>query len=234
MRVRDLQHGVVTEEVRAMLNHRCALGAAFVLLLTLSMGCSSSGTISAPSSSSQGGSATIVGTFSGATSGPSVREANSASSTITVTVVGTGISATVGPGESFTLNGVPTGDVTLQISSASGTLAQVMIPAVQNQEQVRVAVSVRGSSASITITERTMPANGNQARVRGAITSIDSIARTFVVDGVTVSVPANMPVSGDDHALAFADLKVGQRVTVTGTFSGAILVASKIVSGEEN
>jgi hypothetical protein len=125
---------------------------------------------------------------------------------------------------------VPTGNVTLQVSENGNVLAQVMIPSVQNQEQIRVTVSVRGSSASITITERTQPAASSQARVQGPITSINMGALTFVVDGVTVSVPGTAVIRGkdDDRTLTFAALKVGVRVTVSGTLSGATLVASEV------
>jgi Domain of unknown function (DUF5666) len=152
-----------------------------------------------------------------------------------VSVVGTSIAATVAPGESFTLRGVPTGTVTMQISGA-GISAQVTIPAVQNQEQIRVTVRVNNSGASITISERTAPTNNsNQARVQGTITSINPQALTFVVEGVTVSVPPGVPITGDDHTLAFTDLKMGDRVTVNGNLSGATLVASKVqVDDSEN
>ena len=67
------------------------------------------------------------------------------------------------------------------------------------------------------------------ARVAGPITSIDTTALTLIVDGVTVSAPAGTAIqSGQDHMLAFSSLKTGERVTVTGTFSGATLVASRI------
>jgi len=145
-----------------------------------------------------------------------------------VSVVGTSIAATVASGESFTLRGVPTGNVTVQISGA-GISAQVTIPAVQNQEQIRVTVRVTDSSASITISERTAPTtNSNQARLQGAITSINAPTLTFVVEGVTVNVPAGVPITGNDHTLAFTDLKMGDRVTVNGNFSGTTLVASKV------
>jgi hypothetical protein len=105
-----------------------------------------------------------------------------------------------------------------------------MIPSVQNQEQIRVTVSMKGSSASITITERTQPPTSNQARVQGPITSINMGALTFIVDGVTVSVPGTAIIrgNGDDRTLTFAALKVGERVTVSGSFSGSTLVASEV------
>jgi hypothetical protein len=151
-----------------------------------------------------------------------------------VSVVGTGISATVGPGESFTLNGVPTGNAVLQISG-TGISAQITIPAIQNGEQIRVTVRVTDSSASINISERTAPTtDGNQAKVRGSIDSITPPS-TMVVDGVTVSVPAGVPIMNGNHSLAFTDLKKGDSVSVFGNFSGSTLMATKVVvSGDNN
>ena len=220
---------------------RAARTSAVALLATaLAISCSSSPTSLSPSASPSSSSssrstaaaagATITGTVEGSArslQSPPLQAFNSRSP-VTVSVVGTGIAATVAPGESFTLRGVPTGNVTMQISGA-GISAQVTIPAVQNQEQIRVTVRVTDSSASITISERTAPTNNsNQARVQGAITSINAPALTFVVEGVTVSVPAGVPITGSNHTLAFTDLKMGDSVTVNGNFSGTTLVASKV------
>jgi hypothetical protein len=213
--------------------------AVALLATTLAISCSSSPTSLSPSASpssssspsTSAGGATITGTVEGSArslQSPPLQAFNSTSSTVTVSVVGTSIAATVASGESFTLRGVPTGNVTVQISGA-GVSAQVTIPAVQNQEQIRVTVRVTDSSASITISERTAPTtNSNQARLQGAITSINAPTLTFVVEGVTVNVPAGVPITGDDHTLAFTDLKMGDRVTVNGNFSGTTLVASKV------
>lgn len=212
--------------------------AALALVQTaLAIGCSSSSTIS-PSPSSSAGGATIRGTVetTGAQSFRSLRSlqaVNSPSPTITVSVVGTGISATVASGESFTLNGVPTGNAVLQITG-TGISAQITIPAIQNGEQIRVTVRVTDSSASITISERTAPTtDGNQAKVRGSIDSITPPS-TMVVDGVTVSVPTGVPITNGNHSLTFADLKKGDSVRVAGNFSGAVLVATKVVVSDDN
>jgi uncharacterized protein DUF5666 len=222
---------LIREEVLSMLNHRWASVVVFTFGLASTIGCTSTSSISAPSSlpSTAGNGATIIGTFSdSSSSAQGVAPASAASPTVTVTVVGTNISATVGRGESFTLNGVPSGDVVLQISSAGGISAQVTIPAVQNQEQIRVTVRVNGSGATIAISERSMPVN-SEARVAGPITSINATALTLIVDGVTVSAPAGTVIQDDkDRMIAFSSLKTGERVTVTGTFSGPTLVASKI------
>jgi hypothetical protein len=154
-----------------------------------------------------------------------------APTSITVTVQGTGITATVSSGESFTLNGVPTGNIVLQFSGA--VTGQFTIPAVQNQEQIRVAVSFSESSLTLTITQRTKPTN-SEAQVEGPVTSLNATARTLVVDGVTVSVPTTTIIrAGEGRTLGFSDLKNGERVQVTGTFSGSMLVASKISVRDE-
>jgi len=92
-----------------------------------------------------------------------------------------------------------------------------------------VTVHVSTSGASITISERTAPTtNGNEARVQGAIASINAPALTWVVEGVTVSVPAGVPITKGNRTLAFTDLNVGDSVTVNGNFSAAMLVATKV------
>ena len=200
----------------------------YVLLAALFLSatsCSSNAPLAGPSSSTTpaSGGATIVGTFAGALSASGIHP-TAVSPSITVTVQGTGISATVGPGGSFTLN-VPTGDVVLQFSGAVN--GQFTIPAVQNQEQIRISVSVSGTSLTIRITERTGPANG-RAQVEGSVIGLNPTARTLVVDGVTVNVPTNAVIRQGDKTLMFSDLMMREHVRAIGTFSGSTLVAAEV------
>src|SRR5712692_5075117 len=66
-------------------------------------------------SSVGGGGATIMGSVGGS-SAVSSGVVRKESASFTVTITGTGISATVSPGGSFTLNGVPTGNVELRMT----------------------------------------------------------------------------------------------------------------------
>jgi hypothetical protein len=178
------------------------------------------------------GGATITGTFSGASDLSTGVRVESVSASVTVTVQGTGITATVGPHESFTLANVPTGDVTL-VFSGSFT-GQFTIPSVQSQEQIRVAVSARGSSVTLAITERT-EAPSNQAQMEGTVTSVNATARTIVVGGATISVPASAVIGRGEASLTFGKLTTGERVHVSGMFSGSTLIASEImVQGMDN
>ena len=176
-----------------MLKHSRAFGVVLAVLLTGAAGCGSAASVSGPSPmGSAGAGATISGSVGGSTN--SAQSVPPESVPITVTVQGTGISATVASGESFTLTGVPAGDVVLHFTG-TGLDSQMTIPAVQSQERIHVAVSLNASRVTITIVERTMPANSG-ARVDGAIARIDVLSRTIVVDGVTVSVPADASFEG--------------------------------------
>ena len=208
----------------------------YVLLAALFLSvtsCSSNDSPAGPSSSTTpaSGGATIFGSVSG-TSSPSGIHPDAVSSSITVTVQGTGISATVSAGESFTLSGVPTGDIVLQFSGAA--TGQFTIPAVQNQEQIRVSVSVSGTSLTFRITQRTTPAS-SKAQVTGSVTALNATARTLVVDGVTVSVPTNAVIRQGEKTLMFGDLMMGEHVQATGTFNSSTLVASEVdIQGGES
>lgn len=65
----------------------------------------------------------------------------------TVTVVGTSLSAPIGSDGSFSLSGVPSGNVTLQFR-ASGTDARVTVSSVVESEQIQLTVSVSGATPS--------------------------------------------------------------------------------------
>ena len=69
-----------------------------------------------------------------------------------------------------------------------------------------------------------MPSAGG-ATITG---TFNAIARTIVVDGVTVSVPASAAIRRGDANLAFGNLMTGEHVHVSGMFGGSTLVASEI------
>jgi len=65
--------------------------------------------------------------------------------------------------------------------------------------------------------------------VSGAISAIDPVARTIVVNGSTVSVPAATRIDGGrDGAVTFADLAVGWTVTIYATRTGSTVTATTI------
>ena len=176
------------------------------------------------------GSATISGSLISMTSSAApIRPA--ATVTLTVTITGTGISSTVAPGGTFTLNGVPAGNIELHFGGA-GVDDRTTIADVADNEQIHIDVTVTGARAIVNVTDRKKPANG--VELEGLIASINLGGRTLVVNGTTVSVPATATIRHGDTTFSLADLRVGQRVHVTGTTSGSTIVASEVKLQDEN
>ncbi len=175
------------------------------------------------------GSATISGSVTGMTSSTAAMRP-AAAVTITVSITGTGISATVAPGGTFTLNGVPAGNIELHINGP-GVDDRTTIADVGDVEQIHIVVTISGSRAVVTVTDRE---KRNGVELEGLIASINLGARTLVVNGTTVSVPAAATIRHGDTRFNLADLRVGQRVHVKGTTSGSTIVASEVLLQDEN
>ena len=176
------------------------------------------------------GNATISGSLGGVTSSAAGTRAVGAV-TITVSITGTGISATVAPGGSFILNGVPAGNIELHISGV-GVDDRSTIADVVDDEQIRIVLTINGSRAVVSVTDRKKPVNG--VELEGLIASINLAARTLIVNGTTVSVPAAAIIRHGDTRLNFADLRVGERVHIKGTASGSTIAASEVLLQDEN
>ena len=176
------------------------------------------------------GTATISGSLISMTSSAAPLR-SAATVTLTVTITGTGISSTVAPGGTFTLNGVPAGNIELHFGGA-GVDDRTTIADVADNEQIRIAVTVTGARAVVSVTDRKKPANG--VELEGLIASINLSGRTLVVNGTTVSVPATATIRHGDTTFNFADLRVGQRVHVKGAATGSTIVASEVKLQDEN
>ena len=71
---------------------------------------------------------------------------------------------------------------------------------------------------------------GRRDRLR-TITAIDTVARTVVVNGSTIAVPAGARIDGGrDGVVTFADLKVGWQVTIRASQSGSVITAKTLSS----
>lgn len=141
----------------------------------------------------------------------------------TVGVAGTPVTSPIDGAGHFSLQGVPPGDVVLQIT-ASGVNASLPVGAVAEHEQVHLTIDVSGSTA--TEDEGDRETADNQAEVEGKITAIGG--DTVTVAGKVVTVPAGTPIHHGATAVAFADLHVGDRVHVHGTRSGAGVAATDV------
>jgi hypothetical protein len=147
--------------------------------------------------------------------------------TLTISIVGTSISANVDSSGSFTLQNVPTGDLTLSISG-TGVDARITITGVTEHEQIHMTITVNGTTAEADETEREHA--DNRAEVEGQIQSIDLTNRTLVIGrhNIVLSVPAGTPIHHGDTAIDFSKLAVGERIHAHAMKSGTMLVASDV------
>jgi len=70
--------------------------------------------------------------------------------------------------------------------------------------------------------------NGREAQLEGVIASIDAAHTSFVVNGTTVNVLTTTVLRHGRTTLAFADLKVGDRVHVKGAANGKAVEAREV------
>jgi uncharacterized protein DUF5666 len=196
--------------------------------------CGKSGPASpaAPSSSSPSApgapvaGATIAGTLM---SGIGTSAFRPAGSTLTVSIVGTSISVIVDAAGRFTLQHVPSGDVTLAFTGGSVD-ARVTLTGVIVNDQIRITVRLNGNVAEIDEDENEHA--NNEAEIHGAVTATSCAASppTIVVGTAT---PTTVNVQGarirhDGDTLTCAQIHVGDRVEVHGTKSGATIVATDV------
>jgi hypothetical protein len=127
----------------------------------------------------------------------------------------------------FTLQNVPSGDQTLVFTGNGVSGARLTIPGIGDHETIQVSVIVSGSSADIDEDERE-DAN-HHGELEGRIASINAAAGTFVVRGVTVTVPPGTPVHHGGTAVALSSLVAGERVHVKGTMTGPNAVTASDV-----
>jgi len=157
--------------------------------------------------------ATITGTVQGLV-GTSAAGRAGAREVITVTVAGTTITATIDSQGTFVLNGVPAGTVTLTFS---GTSATVTLQNVGQSGKIKIVIVISGSTATVETEQRV--ATDGQAELEGRISSFGTTASTFYVGDILVTV-GTAPMRHGDTTVPFSELKVGDRVHVTGTATG--------------
>lgn len=167
------------------------------------------------------GSAAVVGVVTTGSAGRSVRTSGAG---LSVQVVGTNLSAGVGNDGSFSLQGVPSGDVKLHFSG-DGIDATVTLSSVQSGQSIEIKVTVSGSTGSIDSDSR----KGGDATERELEGKVESLgADALVVAGQSVRVNASTVVRQDGRTMAFSDIKVGTRVHVKARTDGSSLLATAI------
>ena len=148
----------------------------------------------------------------------------------TVTVVGTSLSATVGSDGSFSISGLPLGDVILQFT-VSGTDARVTVSSVVENEHIQLTVSVSGSTATVVTIQRVT--SDNRTELEGAVTALAGVcpAVTFTVNGTSVLTNASTQFDG----AGCSTIRAGAKVEVKGTrqANGSVLALKVDVEVEE-
>jgi CarboxypepD_reg-like domain/Domain of unknown function (DUF5666) len=186
---------------------------------------SSSATGAAPQPAAAATGATIAGTVVSSAGAQSVRSMGGA--TINVSIVGTNISATIDASGTFTLQNVPSGDVTLAFSG-NGIDARLTISGVSNHEQIRITVNLQGTTADADETER--ESEDHRAEIEGKISSITLSTRTFVVgrNMTMLVVPPGTPIHHGSTAIDFSKLAAGERIHAHATKSGTTFTATDV------
>jgi hypothetical protein len=148
----------------------------------------------------------------------------------TITVNGTSISVESNDDGSFVLQNVPEGDITLTIAG-SGFSAQVVVPGVATNAQIRVTIRVTGSTAELDDEEHV---SDGKVEIEGRIVSVNG--RTLVIGSrpTSVLVPEGTPIRHGDSTRLFSELVPGVRVHVKASRAGDVLTANEVKLQNDN
>src|SRR2546425_2450101 len=185
---------------------------------------SGTGAPSVPSGSLTG--ATIAGTVMSAATVSSLRPLGT---TITVSIVGTAISATIDASGRFTLQNVPSGDITLAFT-ANGIDARITITGVGTNDQIRISVRVNGNVVDVDQNEHEMANNEAEIEGRVASTNCGVNPQTIVVGTMTPTTVnvQNARIRHGGTTLTCAQIRVDDRVEAHGTKTGTMIVAADV------
>ena len=169
---------------------------------------------STPSSLPSSGSvlgATITGTVLGATT-TNVGMIRTFSTALTVTVSGSSTSTTVDGSGHFTLLNVPAGHVDLHFTGANVD-GHLGLDDVMDRAMITIVVRVSGATVELDNGQRDDP--DNKVEIEGLVTATS--ASTITVNGKMITVDAATTIVHGDTTIAFASIKMGDRVHVKGT-----------------
>ena len=205
--------------------------------LAASVACGSHGSLTAPSGAPSAtatpaptpasAGATIVGIVSGASSPARTGSRGFSASGVTVTVAGTSVSCAIDSGGNFTLTSVPPIQVVLNFSGP-GIDASLPLGAVEDNDHVQIGVTLSGTTATLDMQQRT--GSNHAAEAEGRVDSLDAKSRQLVVNGGLIQVATDALIRRGDTPIAFADLKVGDRVHVRGVIDGTTIRASEVIA----
>jgi hypothetical protein len=208
------------------------LGVLSTLVLA---GCGSTASPASPTAGAGAPAGAIInGLVRGVSSGAKLTTASRVpadkTAGLTVTVNGTTIGTAVDGTGRFTLTGVPGGTAQLHFTG-NGIDATLTLSGLTAQDTITLEVTLNGRDARVDRDERHNGDGGDE--VEGTITALDATARTITVGPRIIAVPSTVPIRNGRVALAFADLKVGQRVEVHGTMSGTTFTATDVKLDDE-
>jgi hypothetical protein len=169
---------------------------------------------SSSSPTSPAASATVTGTVirGGAISGATAQGTETGLSGVTVTVVSTGQSAMTDASGNFTLTGVASGDVELELKRADFKIkVKITVPA---GSTVTITISIVGSTAVVT------PRGHAGEEIEGLVQSVNASGSSLVVldkrlGAVTVKTDdSGTLIRHGETALPFSQIQVGMKVHV--------------------
>jgi hypothetical protein len=150
---------------------------------------------------------------------------------VTVSVNGTSLSVISDDNGNFTLQNVPPGNVILTLTG-NGFSAQVALPPVNTNDQLRVTVRVNGSTATLDDEERESP--DSTVEVEGQISALSGGTLTIGRLNTQVTVPTTASITKGGTTMRLTDLVVGVRVHVRATKSGSSLTATTVIIQTDN
>lgn len=211
---------------------------AFSLTLLFGFGLVACGTTD-PAGPSSAEGITLMGTVVGGSASSASARATAAGSSesIVVTVQGTSSTTTVGSDGTFVLRGLPQGSFTLVFTTGGTTLGTLTFNEVAPNQEITITVSVVGSTVVVVEEKRNGIGHGD-VEIEGlieAVLLIDPAADSrLVVRGSTIVVrPGTTAIREGNKPRTLADLLVGTRVHVKGTFlppeaAGQPVLASEV------
>ena len=208
-----------------------SLAALSLAAALLTAGCGGSASVTGPDDEPQlaTGAAVVHGTIvgSGVAASSIGVHAFSNSSGLTVSVAGTAVSCPVDDEGQFTLAGLPAGQVTLQFEGP-GVSAQLTLTGLVDGQILSVVVQVSGSTAQLAAPPASKPTV--ELRLNGTIESINGdrlVVSSRRVDGSTAR-----KIWRGDVRIQLSDLKVGDKVIVSGTLKSDGVVAAYEIEAE--
>jgi Domain of unknown function (DUF5666)/CarboxypepD_reg-like domain len=213
---------------------RTVLFTLCALALLLAASCKESSS----SPTSPAASATVTGTVirGGGTSGATAQGMEIGLSGVTVTVVSTGQSAVTDASGNFTLTGVASGEVELEVKRADFKVkVKITVPA---GSTITITISIVGSGAVVT------PRGHAGEEIEGLVQSVNAPGSSLVVldkrlGAVTVKADSTTLIRHGETAIPLSQIQVGMRVHVKamlqadGTYLATeILLQDEKIGGE--